>query len=192
MPVLFVRHGSPMKAIEDSEFSRNPASAFRRTGKRAGAMSPQWRTPERSTISTGSPRSFTGRSSHTKLARPRRPGAGDRAGPHRPRSKLGSGPRRVVGSDHNAPERLHPGGSTEPERHPVTGISLQAQPCFRAVAAAQGHKCRQWNTVHNLRLMFWEDMVFDWAVELDATVQRFILAGDHPALVDYSKLGRSA
>jgi 4,5-DOPA dioxygenase extradiol len=48
------------------------------------------------------------------------------------------------------------------------------------------------NMVHNLREMAWEDTAFDWALEFDAKMKDLILAGDHKAIVDYSKLGRSA
>ena len=48
------------------------------------------------------------------------------------------------------------------------------------------------NIVHNLRLVCWEDRAADWATEFDATAQQLIEAGDHRALVDYGKLGRSA
>jgi 4,5-DOPA dioxygenase extradiol len=46
------------------------------------------------------------------------------------------------------------------------------------------------NIVHNLREMAWEDTAYDWALEFDAKMKDLILAGDHKAIVDYSKLGR--
>ena len=48
------------------------------------------------------------------------------------------------------------------------------------------------NIVHNLREMAWEDTAYDWALEFDAKMKELILAGDHKAIIDYSKLGRSA
>ncbi len=48
------------------------------------------------------------------------------------------------------------------------------------------------NIVHNLREMAWEDTAYDWALEFDAQVKELILSGDHKAIIDYSKLGRSA
>jgi 4,5-DOPA dioxygenase extradiol len=48
------------------------------------------------------------------------------------------------------------------------------------------------NIVHNLREMAWEDTAFDWALEFDVKMKELILAGDHKAIIDYSKLGRSA
>lgn len=46
--------------------------------------------------------------------------------------------------------------------------------------------------VHNLREMAWEDTAYDWALEFDARMKELILAGDHKAIIHYSKLGRSA
>ena len=48
------------------------------------------------------------------------------------------------------------------------------------------------NIVHNLREMAWEDTAYDWALEFDAQMKELILSGDHKAIIDYSKLGRSA
>jgi 4,5-DOPA dioxygenase extradiol len=48
------------------------------------------------------------------------------------------------------------------------------------------------NIVHNLREVVWEDTAYDWALEFDAKVKDLILSGDHKAIIDYSRLGRSA
>ena len=48
------------------------------------------------------------------------------------------------------------------------------------------------NIVHNLREIAWQDTAYDWALEFDAKMKELILAGDHKAIIDYSKLGRSA
>ena len=40
--------------------------------------------------------------------------------------------------------------------------------------------------------MAWEDTAYDWALEFDARMKDLILRGDHKAIIDYSKLGRSA
>jgi 4,5-DOPA dioxygenase extradiol len=48
------------------------------------------------------------------------------------------------------------------------------------------------NIVHNLREVVWEDTAYDWALEFDATVKELILSGDHNAIIDCAKLGRSA
>jgi 4,5-DOPA dioxygenase extradiol len=48
------------------------------------------------------------------------------------------------------------------------------------------------NIVHNLREIAWEDTAFEWALKFDAQVKELILSGDHKAIINYSKLGRSA
>jgi 4,5-DOPA dioxygenase extradiol len=48
------------------------------------------------------------------------------------------------------------------------------------------------NIVHNLREMAWEDTAYDWALEFDVRMKELILSGDHKAIVEYSKLGRTA
>ena len=48
------------------------------------------------------------------------------------------------------------------------------------------------NVVHNLGRINWNDVAFDWASEFDATLRRLILAGDHPAIINYDALGPAA
>jgi 4,5-DOPA dioxygenase extradiol len=48
------------------------------------------------------------------------------------------------------------------------------------------------NIVHNLRMMVWEDTAFDWALEFDARVARWILEHDHEAIIHHEKWGRTA
>jgi 4,5-DOPA dioxygenase extradiol len=48
------------------------------------------------------------------------------------------------------------------------------------------------NIVHNLHMMVWEDMAFDWAVEYDEKVKQWILEGDHEAIIHYEKYGKAA
>jgi 4,5-DOPA dioxygenase extradiol len=48
------------------------------------------------------------------------------------------------------------------------------------------------NMVHNLREMTWTDTAYDWALEFDAKMKKLILAGDHKAMIEYTRLGRSA
>jgi 4,5-DOPA dioxygenase extradiol len=48
------------------------------------------------------------------------------------------------------------------------------------------------NMVHNLRIMVWEDIAFEWASEFDARLAELISAGDHQALISYEALGPHA
>ena len=46
--------------------------------------------------------------------------------------------------------------------------------------------------VHNLGMMSWQEQGYDWALEFDETLQRFISSGDHDSLVHYEQLGKAA
>lgn len=50
------------------------------------------------------------------------------------------------------------------------------------------------NIVHNLRNMDWqnENAKFDWAVEFDETVKKYIDEKNHQGLINYTKLGNAA
>ncbi len=53
------------------------------------------------------------------------------------------------------------------------------------------------NMVHNLRMVAWDrdfnvPYAFDWAQEINETFKANILSGNHQALIDYPKLGKSA
>ena len=51
------------------------------------------------------------------------------------------------------------------------------------------------NLVHNLRMVSWqrlnENFGYDWAIEANEKMKQFILEGNHDALINYSKQGRS-
>jgi 4,5-DOPA dioxygenase extradiol len=40
--------------------------------------------------------------------------------------------------------------------------------------------------------MVWDDTACDWALEFDAQVKELILSGNQKAIIEYSKLGRTA
>jgi 4,5-DOPA dioxygenase extradiol len=48
------------------------------------------------------------------------------------------------------------------------------------------------NIVHNLRMVVFEDTAFDWAVEFDGKVKKWILEDDHEPIIQYQEQGRSA
>lgn len=48
------------------------------------------------------------------------------------------------------------------------------------------------NIVHNLGMLDMDGTAFDWALEFDARAKEFLLAGDHPSLIAYEKLGQAA
>ncbi|HEX9650804.1 MAG TPA: 4,5-DOPA dioxygenase extradiol [Cyclobacteriaceae bacterium] len=48
------------------------------------------------------------------------------------------------------------------------------------------------NIVHNLRIMRFEDLSYDWTIEFDAMAKNFIWTRDDEALIDYEKHGEIA
>jgi len=48
------------------------------------------------------------------------------------------------------------------------------------------------NAVHDLGLVAWQDVAYDWALEFNDKIKQLILAGDHRAMVRYDELGRAA
>jgi 4,5-DOPA dioxygenase extradiol len=48
------------------------------------------------------------------------------------------------------------------------------------------------NMVHNLRIMNWNlpENGYDWAIESNEKFKRYLLDGNHPALIEYENLGR--
>ncbi len=48
------------------------------------------------------------------------------------------------------------------------------------------------NIVHNLSMVVWEDVAFDWAVQFDNQVADWIKTDNHNAIIHYEKYGKSA
>ncbi|MBI2430121.1 MAG: dioxygenase, partial [Ignavibacteriales bacterium] len=49
------------------------------------------------------------------------------------------------------------------------------------------------NIVHNLRAVSWgENKPYDWALEFDAKISKWIETGDHQSIVEFQKLGQVA
>ena len=52
------------------------------------------------------------------------------------------------------------------------------------------------NIVHNLRLVAWDKMNepgfgYDWAIEANEKMKKFILSGDHQSLINYQDQGKA-
>ena len=48
------------------------------------------------------------------------------------------------------------------------------------------------NIVHNLGMIDWGGKAYDWAIEFDATIKKFIDDRNHSAIIHYDKLGKIA
>jgi 4,5-DOPA dioxygenase extradiol len=48
------------------------------------------------------------------------------------------------------------------------------------------------NIVHNLGMIDWGGKAYDWAIEFDEKIKKFIDNGDHSSIINYQQMGRIA
>jgi 4,5-DOPA dioxygenase extradiol len=206
MPALFIGHGNPMNAIEDTEFSRAWADAAWSLPKPRAVLciSAHWETEGTRVTAMDQPKTihdFYGFPPALFEKRYPAPGSPDLA---RVAQKMMRESHVKLdlewGLDHGAWAvlcRMYPQANV-----PVVQLSLdrRKQPALHYELGRELRGLRKkgvliigsGNIVHNLREMAWEDTAYDWALEFDAQMKELILSGDHKAIIDYSKLGRSA
>lgn len=214
MPVLFVGHGSPMNAIEDSPFSR----AWRELGRSLPrpeailCVSAHWETWGSAVTAMPWPRTihdFGGFPPALFAVEYPAPGSAELA--RAVQAALAPAPvelDRDWGLDHGAWSVLR---NMYPEADvPVVQLSLDIAKTPRDhydLARALAPLRREGililgsgNMVHNLFRValptgrvtdFNEPFGLDWALEASATLKRLIDAGDHAALIDYPSLGEA-
>lgn len=206
MPVLFIGHGSPMNAIEDTEFSRAWAEAGRSLPKPRAILcvSAHWETAGTRVTAMEQPRTihdFHGFPPALFEKRYPAPGSPELArmtqeALHESGVQLDS----AWGLDHGAwavLSQMYPKADVPviqlsldekmpPSIHYELGRELRALRSKGVLILGSG------NIVHNLREVVWADMAYDWALEFDTRLRDLILSGDHRAIIDYSKLGHPA
>jgi len=206
MPVLFIGHGSPMNAIEDTEFSRAWAKVARSLPKPKAVLcvSAHWETVGTRVTAMERPRTihdFHGFPPSLYQKRYPAPGSPDLA---RMAQEVAQQSRIEFdsqwGLDHGAWSVLCRMFSDADV--PVVQLSLdQCKPPVRHYELGRELKglrkkgvliLGSGNMVHNLREIVWQDTAYDWALDFDARIKELILSGDHQAIVDHAKLGRSA
>ena len=206
MPVLFVGHGSPMNAIEDTEFNRAWAEVARSLPKPKAVLcvSAHWQTAGTHVTAMERPKTihdFYG--FPPALFEMRYPAPGSPELARMTQEMLRDShvkPDLEWGLDHGAwavlchmfPKadvpvvQLSLDERKPPASHYELGRELRALRKKGVLILGSG------NLVHNLREVVWEDTAYDWALEFDAQMKGLILSGDHKAIIDYTKLGRSA
>jgi len=206
MPALFIGHGSPMNAIEDTEFSRAWADVARSLPKPKAVLcvSAHWETAGTRVTAMEHPKTihdFYGFPPALFEKRYPAPGSPDLA---RMTQKMMREAHVELdsewGLDHGAWSvlcQMYPKADV-----PVVQLSLdqRKQPALHYELGRELRGLRRkgvlivgsGNIVHNLREMAWEDTAYDWALEFDSQMKELILSGDHKAIIDFSKLGRSA
>jgi 4,5-DOPA dioxygenase extradiol len=209
IPVLFVGHGSPMNAIEENEF----VSGWRDIGKTIPkpnailCVSAHWET--RGTHVTAMERTrtihdfggFPGELYEVQYPAPGNPELAKEIKTIIKKTEVGLDDK--WGLDHgcwSVVRHLYPATDV-----PVIQLSLDyfQQPQYHYDLAKELSSLRRkgvliigsGNIVHNLGLVAWDKMEesgfgYDWAIETNEKVKKFILSNDHKSLIDYKKQGR--
>ena len=206
MPVLFVGHGSPMNAIEDSAFSRAWVEEAKQIPhpKAILCISAHWEADGLFVSTALKPETiydFYGFPDELYKVVYSAPGAPEWADTVR-RMVTGAEVKvnRARGLDHGAwvvLRRMFPAAdiptfqmSLDMGRTPQSHYDLarQLMPLRDQGVLIIGSG----NMVHNLRMLTWTESAYDWAVEFDKTLAKLIENRDHKALINYPALGPSA
>lgn len=209
MPVLFLGHGSPMNAIEENEF----VTGFRNIAKDIPkpnailCISAHWETKGTFVTAMKNPTTihdFGGFPKELFEVQYPAPGSPDLA--KETKSLITNtevGLDEKWGLDHGAwsvIKHLYPNADI-----PVIQLSLDYSqtPQHHYELAQQINSLRKkgvliigsGNIVHNLRMVEWkrlnETFGFDWAIEANEKMKKFILNGDHKQLIDFRSQGKA-
>ncbi len=202
MPALFIGHGSPLNAIEESVYTSawREAAASVPHPKAILCISAHWETEGIFVTSMTNPKTihdFYGFPDALYQVQYQAPGSPELA--ERVRSLVSSADVRLDdgyswGLDHGAwsvLRRMYPEANT-----PVVQLSLDRtrNPRFHYGLGAELAALRRegvlivgsGNIVHNLRLLQWDaGEPYPWAVQFDALAAELMLAGEHNRLIDY-------
>jgi 4,5-DOPA dioxygenase extradiol len=206
MPALFVGHGSPLNAIQDSAFSRAWAEVGAALERPTAILciSAHWQTPGVMVTAMEKPRTihdfygFPDALHRATYPAPGSPAVAEAVVAQVTRAAVGLD--RAWGLDHGTWSvfmRMFPRADV-----PVVQLSLaqRQDPAWHYALARELRPLRErgvlivgsGNIVHNLRLIDRRGGAFDWAVEFDGAVAQRIARRDHEGLVDYRALGRAA
>jgi 4,5-DOPA dioxygenase extradiol len=211
MPVLFIGHGSPMNGIEDNEFSLQ----WEKLGKELAipravlVVSAHWLTNGTHITAMEHPptiHDFGG--FPQELFDVQYPAPGDVRLAEETKELIKStdvGLNHDWGLDHGAwtvVRRMYPGAKI-----PVLQLSIDySKPVsYHYNLAKELTALRKkgvliigsGNMVHNLRMVAWDkfnepNYGYDWAIEMHELFKRKITEGDHPSLINYEALSKSA
>jgi len=210
MPVLFFGHGSPMNAIEENEF----VSGWRNIGKTLPevkailCISAHWETRGTYVTSSENPATihdFRGFPEELFNIRYPAPGSPELAREIQNNiSKVNVNLDEKWGLDHgcwSVIKHLYPEANIsvvqlsldytrDAEFHYELSKELASLRRKGVLIIGSG------NIVHNLRLLDWNKMNhdnfgFDWAIEANDKMKKFILEDNHRQLIEYRKQGRA-
>ena len=209
MPVLFVGHGNPMNAVQDSVWSRAWSELGRRLPRPRVVLSvsAHWYLPGTAATAMAHPRTIHDFGGFPReLFEVQYPAPGDVALVRRLRELLAPVPVRADlawGLDHGTwsvlchvfPDaevpvvQLSIDETRAPDFHHDLGRRLMPLRDEGVLILGSG------NVVHNLHTYAWGRRPvepFDWAARFEAFVRARVERGDHGPLVDYLSLGRDA
>jgi 4,5-DOPA dioxygenase extradiol len=209
MPALFIGHGNPMNAIEDTVYARawRDAAAAMPRPEAVLCISAHWETEGTFVTAMEQPRTihdFYG--FPDALYQVQHPAPGSRELAERVHALATSTAVRLDdgyswGLDHGAWSvlcRMFPGAdipvvqlsldrTQHPRFHYDLGRELQALRREGVLILGSG------NIVHNLRMLQWKAAgPYPWAAEFDRLSTELILSGEHDRLVAYPALGEAA
>lgn len=205
MPAIFIGHGNPMHAIEDSTFSHLWTTIGRALPRPRAILciSAHWETIGTRVTAMDRPRTlhdFAGFPQALFDVKYPAPGSPALAGKVQ---SLANTPVTLDydwGLDHGAWSvlcRLFPAADV-----PIVQLSLDSTKTL-AAHYALGQSLRalrnqgvlivgSGNIVHNLGAVVWKDTAYDWALRFDEQIKHWILAGDHTAILHFDRLGAAA
>ena len=206
MPVIFVGHGSPMNAIEESKYSEGWRAMANELPKPRAilSVSAHWYTDGSKVGDTASPKviydmyGFPKPLYEVNYAAPGDPQLARRtmelAGPAVTADNswgIDHGTWAVLCRMYTAPEipivQLSVDKNLAAEQHYELGKKLRPLREEGVLIMASG------DVVHNLGLVDWSmDRGFDWADEFDNYIRDNILAGRHGNVIDYKSAGPAA
>lgn len=204
MPALFIGHGSPMNALEDSEFSRVWAELGRGLLRPNAILciSAHWQTAGTRITAMAQPRTihdfygFPQALFDFVYPAPGSPALAAKIQAQLPLIQLD----REWGLDHGSwsvlchmfPDadipvvQLSLDRNKSPEEHYQLGKALCWLRDEGVLIVGSG------NIVHNLQAAIWRDTAHDWAVAFAERVKRLIAEGDHRAVIKYRELSDAA
>jgi len=210
LPVLFVGHGSPMNAIEENEF----VTGWRNIGKTIPepnailCISAHWETRGTFVTAMEKPRTihdFGGFPTELFEVQYPAPGSTELAKETKALiKKTEVGLDDKWGLDHgcwSVVKHLYPNADI-----PVIQLSLDyfQSPQYHYDLSKELSSLRKkgvliigsGNMVHNLRMVSWEKIEepgygYDWAIEANEKMKKYILSNDHKSLINYKLQGRA-
>lgn len=209
MPVLFLGHGSPMNAIEENEFVTGFRNITQEIPKPNAILcvSAHWETKGTFITAMQNPptiHDFGGFPKELFAVQYPAPGSPDLA--KQTKSLI---TKTVVGLDHkwgldhgawSVIKHLYPKADI-----PVIQMSIDYSqtPLHHYELAQQIKSLREkgvliigsGNIVHNLRMVEWnrlnDTFGYDWAIEANEKMKRFIVSGDHNPLINFRSQGKA-